>query len=214
MIASLKSMRNKAPRIWYFPCDFATGVLADTPISQLQNSYEGCWMPQTNNLEHVFVPIWEARDAWYIMDVKVSKIYMLDVNRSPESIVRRESNMNKICHALGKMFVHSRNIINFRHTSPNLTNWGHYIYPEGLPKDLESAESALWCLSWLQYNRGFSTKIFRHMENNEHVRMRAALHIVQSDVNQHHGFIDSKAEVVWRVITSCNDKESMNKDDI
>ncbi|KAL4371141.1 uncharacterized protein DS421_6g185260 [Arachis hypogaea] len=83
MIASLKAMRNKAPRIWYFLYDFATAVLADAPISQLQNSYEGRWMPQTNNLEHVFVPIWEAGDAWYVMllDVKAPKIYVLDVNR-------------------------------------------------------------------------------------------------------------------------------------
>ncbi|XLR61747.1 hypothetical protein S83_012419, partial [Arachis hypogaea] len=53
MIASLKAMRNKAARIWYFPYDFATAVLADAPISQLQNSSEGRWMPQTENLEHL-----------------------------------------------------------------------------------------------------------------------------------------------------------------
>ncbi|QHN82263.1 uncharacterized protein DS421_20g694280 [Arachis hypogaea] len=199
MIASLKAMRNKAPRIWYFSYDFATAVLTDAPIPQLQN-------------RQVFVPIWEAGDAWYVMllDVKASKIYTLDVNRSPESIVRRESNMTKICHALGKIFVHSRNLVNFRHTNPDPSNWGHFIYPQGLPKDLDSAESAIWCLSLLQHNGGFSTKLFRHMGNSEHMRMRAALNIVQSDVNQCRGFIDSKAEVVWRLITSCNDKDSMS----
>ncbi|KAL4396563.1 hypothetical protein AHAS_Ahas01G0104400 [Arachis hypogaea] len=103
MIASLKAMRNKTPRIWYFPFDFATGVLADSPISQLQNSYKGRWMPQTNNLEHVFVPIWEARDAC-----------VMHWGRCP-SIAETS----------------------FRHTSPDPTNWGYYIYPEGLPKDLE-----------------------------------------------------------------------------
>ncbi|XP_016182398.1 uncharacterized protein LOC107624419 [Arachis ipaensis] len=177
-----------------------------------------------------------------LLDVKASKIYTLDVNRSPESIVRRESNMTKICHALGKIFVHSRNLVNFRHTNPDPSNWGHFIYPQGLPKDLDrlltltaskrtvfnfawckqfdklltsvktfcSAESAIWCLSLLQHNGGFSTKLFRHMGNSEHMRMRAALNIVQSDVNQCRGFIDSKAEVVWRLITSCNDKDSMS----
>ncbi|XP_020969443.1 uncharacterized protein LOC107621897 isoform X2 [Arachis ipaensis] len=96
-------------------------------------------MPKTNDLEHVFMPIWEPVDAWYVMllDVKALKIYALDVSRSPESIVRRESNMNKIRHALGNMFIHSRNIINFRYTSPDPSNWGNYIYSEGLPKDLQ-----------------------------------------------------------------------------
>ncbi|XLU98698.1 hypothetical protein S245_013038 [Arachis hypogaea] len=49
------------------------------------------------------------------------------------------------------------------------------------------------------------------MGNSEHVRMRAALNIVHSDVNQCRGFIDCKAEVVWRVITSCNDKNSVSR---
>ncbi|XLS85426.1 hypothetical protein HN51_035592, partial [Arachis hypogaea] len=61
------------------------------------------------------------------------------------------------------MFIHSRNIVNFCHTSPDPSNWGNYIYPEGLPKDLQSAESGLWCLSWLQHKGGFSTKIFCHI---------------------------------------------------
>ncbi|QHO51497.1 uncharacterized protein DS421_1g31390 [Arachis hypogaea] len=112
------------------------------------------------------------------------------------------------------MFIDSRNIVNFRHTSPGPSNWGNYIYPEGLPKDLQSAESGLWCLSWLQHKGGFSTKIFRHMRNSDDVRMRAALHIVQSDINRHCVFIERKAEIVWQGITSSHDKESVTNEGI
>ncbi|KAL4301503.1 hypothetical protein AHAS_Ahas17G0307400 [Arachis hypogaea] len=163
----------------------------------------GCLKPKTWNI-----------DAWYVMllDVKASKIYALDVNRSPESILRRESNMTKICHALGKMFVHSRNLVNFRHTNPDPSNWGHFIYPQGLPKDLDrlltltASKRTVFNFAWCkQFDKLLTSG------NNEHVRMRAALSIVQSDVNQCRGFIDSKAEVVWRLITSCNDKDSMSR---
>ncbi|XLR67089.1 hypothetical protein S83_017761 [Arachis hypogaea] len=214
MIASLRAVGNKAPRSWYFPYDFATAVLCDAPIEEIQQKYEGRWMPKTRDLEHVFVPIWEPADTWYLMllDVKASKIYALDVSRSPESIVRRESNMNKILLALGKMFIQSRNIVNFRHTSPDPSNWGNFIYPDGLPKDLQSAVSGLWCLSWLQHKGGFSTKIFRHIGNSDEVRMRAALHVVQSDINRHRAFVQSKAEVVWQGITTSHQKETFNNE--
>ncbi|XLR50438.1 hypothetical protein S83_001110 [Arachis hypogaea] len=120
--------------------------------------------------------------------------------------------MNKIRLALGKMFIQSQNIVNFRHTSPDPSNWGNFIYPDGLPKDLQSAESGLWCLSWLQHKGGFSTKIFRHIENSDEVRMRAALHVVQSDINRHRAFVQSKAEVVWQGITTSHQKETFNNE--
>ncbi|QHO38729.1 uncharacterized protein DS421_4g122900 [Arachis hypogaea] len=231
MIASLKAMRNKAARIWYFPYDFATAVLADAPISQLQNSSEGqkgilriytlrlkCYLAFIACPGQVFVPIWEAGDAWYVMllDVKASKIYALDVNRSSESIVRRESNMNKICHALRKMFVHSRNLINFRHTNPDPSNWGHFIYPQAhnLQYGVYTGYNTMGA-SLLNFSATWSVNQpppdLISFGNSEHVRMRAALNIVHSDVNQCRGFIDCKAEVVWRVITSCNDKNSVSR---
>ncbi|RYR78564.1 hypothetical protein Ahy_A01g003389 [Arachis hypogaea] len=155
MIASLRAVGNKAPRSWYFPYDFATAVLCDAPIEEIQQKYEGRWMPKTRDLEHVFVPIWEPADAWYLMllDVKASKIYALDVSRSPESIVRRESNMNKIV----------------RNVKPT-------------------------------------------HGNSDEVRMRAALHVVQSDINRHRAFVQSKAEVVWQGITTSHQKETFNNE--
>ncbi|QHO35556.1 uncharacterized protein DS421_9g276450 [Arachis hypogaea] len=46
----------------------------------------------------VFVPIWEAVDTCYMLflDVKGATLYVLDVSRSPKSIVRREANMRRI----------------------------------------------------------------------------------------------------------------------
>ncbi|XLR58090.1 hypothetical protein S83_008762 [Arachis hypogaea] len=207
MIASLTSAKSMAPVTWYFPSDFARDVLCDAPISKLKKSYEGRWMQETNALEHVFVPILEAADSWYIMllNIKEAKKYVLDVSRTPESIVRREANMNKICVVLGKMFVHNRNIMNFLHASPDPSNWGDYLYPEGLPNNLDSPESGIWCLSWLQHKGGFSPNIFNHMENSDHVRMKTALHIVQSETNQLCGYVSTKADMVWCGITSTND---------
>ncbi|KAL4274737.1 hypothetical protein AHAS_Ahas20G0037100 [Arachis hypogaea] len=73
----LDARKSKTPRAWYLPTNFATDVLLDTPV---------------------YVPVWEAIDMCYmlLLDVKAARLYVLDVSRSPESIVRREANMQRI----------------------------------------------------------------------------------------------------------------------
>ncbi|XLU71690.1 hypothetical protein S245_030743 [Arachis hypogaea] len=97
-MASVRTRKSRTPRFWYMPTNFATDVLLDTPLSELAQHYQPKWMHETNQLEHVFVPIWEAVDTCYMLflDVKGATLYVLDVSRSPKSIVRREANMRRI----------------------------------------------------------------------------------------------------------------------
>ncbi|XLR44916.1 hypothetical protein S83_029576 [Arachis hypogaea] len=142
LMASVRTRKSRTPRFWYMPTNFATDVLLDTPLSELAQHYQPKWMHETNQLEHVFVPIWEAVDTCYMLflDVKGATLYVLDVSRSPKSIVRREANMRRICRVLGKIFSTDRNIANFRHTNPDPTNWGSFQYPEAIPNAVDRKE--------------------------------------------------------------------------
>ncbi|XLS56459.1 hypothetical protein HN51_006214 [Arachis hypogaea] len=122
MIGSMVSSKLMAPHTWYFPSNFADEVLSGATVDRLQVGYTLPWMPETNNLHYVFVPIWEPADVWYLMmlDVKESRLYAFDVNKTPESIIRREANMTRICRMLGKLFMLNRNLQVFRLM---LTGW-------------------------------------------------------------------------------------------
>ncbi|RYR60589.1 hypothetical protein Ahy_A04g017638 [Arachis hypogaea] len=139
MIGSMVSSKLMAPHTWYFPSNFADEVLSGATVDRLQVGYTLPWMPETNNLHYVFVPIWEPADVWYLMmlDVKESRLYAFDVNKTPESIIRREANMTRICRMLGKLFMLNRNLVNFRHGNPNPATWGKFHYPASLPTDVD-----------------------------------------------------------------------------
>ncbi|XLS44259.1 hypothetical protein HN51_001124 [Arachis hypogaea] len=162
-------------------------------------------------LLQVFVPIWEPADAWYLMllDVKASKIYALDVSRSPESIVRRESNMNKIVRNVKPTHVL---VVTFFVSSNSLDDLTFFL-----------SSGLLWgrCSSRVRISLTFATHHLTpqiggtsstRTENSDEVRMRAALHVVQSDINRHRAFVQSKAEVVWQGITTSHQKETFNNE--
>ncbi|KAL4398563.1 hypothetical protein AHAS_Ahas01G0304400 [Arachis hypogaea] len=200
LMRSVQARKSMTPRAWFLPTNFATDVLLDTPVSELAKHYQPKWMHETNQLEHVYVPVWEAIDTCYmlLLDVKGASLYVLDVSRSPESIVRREANMRRICRVLGKIFSADRNIVNFRHTNPDPSNWGSLQYPGAIPNAVDSNETSTWLLYWLQQDGGFSTRIFAPIIHPEAVRMRTATSIASCDANEHGCFIDVKAELLWR----------------
>ncbi|QHO28071.1 uncharacterized protein DS421_7g213480 [Arachis hypogaea] len=177
LMASVRARKSKTPRSWYMPTNFAINVLLDTPV---------------------YVPICEAVDTCYmLLDVKGATLYVLDVSRSPKSIVRREANMRRICRVLGKIYSTDKNIANFRHTNPDPSNWGSFHYPEAIPNMVDSKESSTWLLYWLQQAGEFSTRIFASMIHSEDVRMRTATSIASCDANEYACFIDVKAELLW-----------------
>ncbi|MED6149368.1 hypothetical protein PIB30_061662 [Stylosanthes scabra] len=174
----------------------------DASLETLINEHESRSMPETNTLEHVYIPILDAVDGWYLMllEVKDRTRFVLDVCRSPEKIPIRVDLTDKICGVLGKMFVSPRNSVNFWQGSPDPTDWGEYQYPDAMPHDLPSNDTAVWCLYWLQNDDVFSNRIFKHMGSSDRVRMRAAWYILQADANQMRGFIDVRADLLWRDI--------------
>ncbi|KAL4393354.1 hypothetical protein AHAS_Ahas02G0043600 [Arachis hypogaea] len=193
MLASMRCSKSIAPRVWFFPSHFAADVLREIAIKQPQNKYEYRWMPETSQLDHVFVPVLEPADGWYLMllDIKALKVYVLDVCRDNESIVRRETYMTRI-----------RNVVHFKHGSCDPSTWGNFNYPKDIPSELGSEETAVWCLYWLQQEGGFSTKI---LASTLAVRMRTAAYLIQSEENHFRGLVEAKAEHLWRDITANKD---------
>ncbi|KAL4343431.1 hypothetical protein AHAS_Ahas11G0077700 [Arachis hypogaea] len=138
MLSSLQAKTNPVPRCWFFPSPFAAEILFQTPMKHLIESYAKRWMPPTQELEHVFIPICEPPETWYmlLLDVKRTSIYALDVCTSMESVPRRERNMRLIMAVLGNIFKLEPNLPNFKHILPDPNTWGRIEYPMSIPSRL------------------------------------------------------------------------------
>ncbi|MED6160857.1 hypothetical protein PIB30_055229 [Stylosanthes scabra] len=127
----------------------------------------------------IFIPILDVPDAWYLMllDVKKSRVYCLDVSGDDEDRERRAADWEKICLVLSQLFSSRRNIVHFMHTSLNPTNWGEIIYPEALPRNVNTYEArmraALYLVNWehnevgvalIGWQRSFGKEL--HVETN------------------------------------------------
>ncbi|XLU33733.1 hypothetical protein S245_069799, partial [Arachis hypogaea] len=165
MLSSLQAKANPIPHCWFFPSTFAAEILFQAPTEHLLESYARRWMPPTQELEHVFVPICEPPESWYmlLLDVKRTTIYALDVCTSMESVPRRERNMRLIMAVLGKIFKHEQNLPNFKHVSPDPNTWGRIEYPMSIPSRLGADESGIWCIWWMSHNGRFSPAILGNL---------------------------------------------------
>ncbi|XP_020965498.1 uncharacterized protein LOC110266062 [Arachis ipaensis] len=135
MMASMKASRALPPRKWFVPSTMANDILLLKPLEVIIKRYLERWMPETTQLEHVFVPICEASHSWYLMviDVSNARVYSLDVTKAPDTIERRERNMRTIMIALSQIFRLDRNAGSFQLVSPDPTTWGPIQYPQGVP---------------------------------------------------------------------------------
>ncbi|MED6126760.1 hypothetical protein PIB30_081634, partial [Stylosanthes scabra] len=73
-VQSISSTKNGGPRVWFLPSDFAKEIRYRVGVEHIRKDYEKRWMIQTDCLEHIFIPILDLPDAWYLMllDVKLS----------------------------------------------------------------------------------------------------------------------------------------------
>ncbi|MED6194165.1 hypothetical protein PIB30_026030 [Stylosanthes scabra] len=176
LISSLTAAvgRNNDATCWFFPSTVAHEILSGKGAPEIMHFYTSCWMPKTTELEHVFIHVHEDRVAWYmiLLDVKNTRVYALDVNRSASTIFMREGALT----VMGKVFQTERNIPNIKKGNPDPNTWGQIEYPLGLPAKLDPQDTA-------------GVEI--------HVRMKAAIVIVSSEFNELKDLVEEKSTKVW-----------------
>ncbi|MED6113261.1 hypothetical protein PIB30_069163 [Stylosanthes scabra] len=99
---------------WFLPWSFADDVLSGVSEEEIIGRYQSDWMPVTNPLRRVFIPINDG-GTWFMMliDIKPWRVYALDVSRTQQSKRRRECWMKKIQRVDGLML--------------HMDNAGHWI---------------------------------------------------------------------------------------
>ncbi|RYR80116.1 hypothetical protein Ahy_A01g004896 [Arachis hypogaea] len=202
-LASLRAHRTKPVRDWFLPSSFADHILQLKPVEAILQTYLGRWMPETNELEHVFVPILEPSHSWYMMvlDVKKGKVLALDICRTDENKTRRERNMRTILVVLGQIFRLDRNLPSFHVISPDPTTWGAIEYPPTVPfRPDRDDDTPIWCLYWLQHDGNFNPALLPKKLNEGKVRMRTATNIVNSETNQNKLEVKVNSEMTWREV--------------
>ncbi|RYQ92280.1 hypothetical protein Ahy_B09g098465 [Arachis hypogaea] len=182
-MASMKASRVLPPRKWFVPSTMANDILLLKSLEVIIKRYLERWMPETTQLEHVFVPICEASHSWYLMviDVSNARVYSLDVTKAPDTIERRERNMRTIMIALSQIFRLDRNAGSFQLVSPDPTTRGPIQYPQGVPSLDDKYE-----------------KIKLTMPDR--VRMRTAINIVRFPINEVLKKVDLNSAAAWNTI--------------
>ncbi|MED6108677.1 hypothetical protein PIB30_026369 [Stylosanthes scabra] len=101
-ITSYLSSDRTVVHQWFLPPTFAVDVLSNVPEDEIKRKYQGGWMPETDQLQRVFIPILD-RGTWFMMliDIKPWRVYALDVSRTQEFERRRECFMHKILKFMG-----------------------------------------------------------------------------------------------------------------
>ncbi|MED6154869.1 hypothetical protein PIB30_000371 [Stylosanthes scabra] len=220
LLATEAERTRETVRAWFLPCSFATHVWAGAPLSDLDAAYAIPYMPATKTLRHVFLPAAEADGSYYLVliDLKDRVIYSMDVCWSAETILQREAVIEKLRNAIGTILLLERHNKGF--TScwiPEPANFGDVIYPEGIPDDLHSDQTAAWLLYWLQQHGGFSARIFRPItkvwfshasivrmklysltqEYEKTIRMKSAIKLLTSTSNELFPILEDRIERAW-----------------
>ncbi|KAL4349615.1 hypothetical protein AHAS_Ahas10G0059700 [Arachis hypogaea] len=202
MMASMKATRALPPRKWFVPSTMANDILLLKPLEVIIKRYLERWMPETTQLEHVFVPICEASHSWYliVIDVSNARVYSLDVTKAPYTIERRERNMQTIMIALSQIFRLDRNAGSFQLVSPDPTTWGSIQYPQGVLTLDDSFQSATWMLYWLQLAGKFNLTDIGNMTMPDRVRMKTAINIVHFPINEVLKKVELNSAAAWNTI--------------
>ncbi|MED6167824.1 hypothetical protein PIB30_006474 [Stylosanthes scabra] len=97
MIQSIASTKHGKPRVWFLPSNFGKEIMYGVVVDKIRNDYESRWKKETDSQEHIFVPILDVPDVWYLMllYVKESKVYCLDVCGGDEDRERKVADMDK-----------------------------------------------------------------------------------------------------------------------
>ncbi|MED6172608.1 hypothetical protein PIB30_051643 [Stylosanthes scabra] len=200
LVASRNARRRTNATCWFLPSTFAADILRGIVWDDVHHIYQRFWMPETTALEHVFVPIWDVDEAWYMMilDVRKPRVYSLDVHRTVENMTRKEKQMTDVLRALSLMFATPTHILNFTDRSPNTSGWGCILQASGIPEDLTRAETAIWACSWLSHSGGFSRNIFGLMGDEDTLRMRLASSIVGAQCNELRPAVDEASQATWQ----------------
>ncbi|MED6199023.1 hypothetical protein PIB30_072099 [Stylosanthes scabra] len=202
IVCSKVAKRVLPPCSWFLPWTFARDVLNDIPEDLIIREYENMWMPCTTKLLRVYVLIYDGVDAWYMMliDIKRRRVYALDVARTTETEQEKEMCMEKILLFIGKLFRKPRNIINFAGITLDFKEWEYFLYPEGLPSDIDSSETAVWVLAWIMHHSKFARGHFGYVGSPDLIRMKIAIGLASCAYNSLRRHVDSNAETLWRKI--------------
>ncbi|KAL4300122.1 hypothetical protein AHAS_Ahas17G0169300 [Arachis hypogaea] len=195
-LASLRAHRTKPMCDWFLPSSFADHILQLKPVEAILQTYLGRWMPETDELEHVFVLILEPSHSWYMMvlDVKKGKVLALDICRTNENKTRRERNMRTIvsyCCLPGKPML-SCNAFHYCCQMPDIFFW------DISPFTIKDDDTPIWCLYWLQLDGNFNPALLSKKLNEGKVRMRTATNIVNAETNQNKLEVKVNSEMAWR----------------
>ncbi|MED6146058.1 hypothetical protein PIB30_030975 [Stylosanthes scabra] len=101
---------------------------------------------------------------------------------------------------MGVLFNKPRNNKNFGKIAVDFKKWECFIYLEGLPNNVDSKESVVWCLAWIFHHTGFARGIFDYVDSVEVTRMKVAIALAKTVPNSQRALVDSKAEMLWLAI--------------
>ncbi|KAJ1381441.1 Papain-like cysteine peptidase superfamily [Sesbania bispinosa] len=98
-----------AATTWCLPPKFVWDVNKDVAVEKLLANYSKDWMPISNSLKYIYVPIEESNGQWHLMVLSMDEesIYHFDSYCEPEALAAKHKTLKKVTSVISEM-VHCR----------------------------------------------------------------------------------------------------------
>ncbi|KAJ1396729.1 Ulp1 protease family, C-terminal catalytic domain [Sesbania bispinosa] len=135
----------KTPDVWCLPPTFARDILTGHSTTEIMTKYCDEWMPTSNDLKFIYVPITDNKDHWFliVMNIEEHKIFHLD---SPLSEVSSQ----------GEDIIMTVESEKFTKAIGDLISWPATVRG-GLRNTTDN--SVVWVLSWIDMEYAFNPKL-------------------------------------------------------
>ncbi|KAF1864314.1 hypothetical protein Lal_00029472 [Lupinus albus] len=160
-------------------------------------SYSNFWMPPSQELKYIYVPMVEDNVHWYLMVVDIDDyaIYKLDTWDMKTFRQRRHSDMLKMASIFDRVLNQPHYEMKMKYFPKNLSSW-EIKNGEGIPNLWNSRNSATWVIQWLEMEDSFMSTIIGEL-HDETVRMKTAMKLVMHDMNKMKKEVKTQSTLMW-----------------
>ncbi|KAJ1418114.1 Ulp1 protease family, C-terminal catalytic domain [Sesbania bispinosa] len=189
---------------WCLPPSFVWDIYGGSDVDKLLDMYTEEWMPPSRNLKYIYVPFEEMNGQWFLMVLCLHEelLYHFDSCGLPQTMSDKHQSIKKVCKVISEMV----------HCTPYPASYYSPYYemelwdisqPQQLPTSTNGDNSAIWVLDWMTMGDAFTANISPNLNENL-VRMRIALDLVQGAHNQTLNEVLGKAKAFWQHIKNSN----------
>ncbi|KAJ1442514.1 Ulp1 protease family, C-terminal catalytic domain [Sesbania bispinosa] len=177
-------------------------IYRGSDVDKLLDVYTEEWIPPSRNLKYIYVPFEEMNGQWFLMVLCLHEelLYHFDSFGLPQTMSDKHQSIKKVCKVISEMVHCTPYPASYYSPYYEMELWD-ITQPQQLPTSTNGDNSAIWVLDWM--TMGDAANISPNLNENL-VKMRITLDLVQGSHNQTLNEVLGKVEAFWQHIKNSN----------